>query len=81
TNMIAIQEAGTTPRAIHNPRSWKQRIGLLMDNPQSEEGVKQYFEKQVARAFENIQHEFRRRHLVVTISEVEDGRQLRVDQH
>lgn len=80
TKMQAIQEARITPRAIHNPRSWQQRLGLIMHYPHSEEEVKQYIEKQVSRAFENIQHEFRRRHLEVSISEVEDGMQLRVDQ-
>lgn len=81
TKMIAIQEARITPRAIHNPRSWQQRLGLIMHYPHSEEEVKKYIEKQVSRAFENIQHEFRRRHLEVSISEVEDGMQLRVDHH
>ncbi|ELW77603.1 TPA: choline BCCT transporter BetT [Acinetobacter nosocomialis] len=81
TKMQAIQEARITPRAIHNPRSWQQRLGLIMHYPHSEEEVKQYIEKQVSRAFENIQHEFRRRHLEVSISEVEDGMQLRVDHH
>ncbi|MDE3322013.1 BCCT family transporter [Acinetobacter nosocomialis] len=81
TKMQAIQEARITPRAIHNPRSWQQRLGLIMHYPHSAEEVKQYIEKQVSRAFENIQHEFRRRHLEVSISEVEDGMQLRVDHH
>ncbi len=59
TKMQAIQEARITPRAIHNPRSWQQRLGLIMHYPHSEEEVKQYIEKQVSRAFENIQHEFK----------------------
>lgn len=50
TKMIAIQEARITPRAIHNPRSWQQRLGLIMHYPHSEEEVKQYIEKQVSRA-------------------------------
>lgn len=37
TKMIAIQEARITPRAIHNPRSWQQRLGLIMHYPHSEE--------------------------------------------
>ncbi|MDR2250729.1 choline BCCT transporter BetT [Acinetobacter sp.] len=81
TKMKAIQEARITPRAIHNPRSWQQRLGLIMHYPHSEQEVKQYIETQVSRAFENIQHEFKRRHLEVTMSEVEDGMQLRVDHH
>ena len=81
TKMQAIQEARITPRAIHNPRSWQQRLGLIMHYPHSEEEVKQYIEKQVYSAFENIKHEFKRRHLEVSISEVEDGMQLRVDHH
>ncbi|MFI8144591.1 BCCT family transporter [Acinetobacter sp. ABJ_C5_2] len=81
TKMQAIQEARITPRAIHNPRSWQQRLGLIMHYPHSEEEVQQYIEKQVSRAFGNIQHEFKRRHLEVSISEVEDGMQLRVDHH
>ncbi|MBJ8503891.1 choline BCCT transporter BetT [Acinetobacter seifertii] len=81
TKMQAIQEARITPRAIHNPRSWQQRLGLIMHYPHSEEEVKQYIEKQVYSAFENIKHEFKRRHLEVSISEVEDGIQLRVDHH
>ncbi len=52
-----------------------------MHYPHSEEEVKQYIEKQVYSAFENIKHEFKRRHLEVSISEVEDGMQLRVDHH
>lgn len=35
----------------------------------------------MARAFENIKHEFRRRHLEVSITQLEDGMQLRVDHH
>ena len=38
--MIAIQENHGTPRAIHNPRSWQQRLGLIMHYPHSEEEVK-----------------------------------------
>lgn len=81
TKMQAIQEARITPRAIHNPRSWQQRLGLIMHYPHSEEEVREYIEKQVARAFENIKHEFRRRHLEVSITQLEDGMQLRVDHH
>lgn len=81
TKMTAIQEARITPRAIHNPRSWQQRLGLIMHYPHNEEEVREYIEKQVAGAFENIQHEFRRRHLEVSISQLEDGMQLRVDHH
>jgi len=81
TKMNAIQEARITPRAINNPRSWQQRLGLIMHYPHTEAEVQQYIDTQVRKAFENIQREFKRRHLEVDIREIENGLQLHVDHH
>ncbi|MEB3793151.1 choline BCCT transporter BetT [Acinetobacter sp. IK40] len=81
TKMQAIQEARITPRAIHNPRSWQQRLGLIMHYPHTEAEVREYIETQVRKAFESIQKEFKRRHLEVNIQNTEQGLQLRVDHH
>lgn len=81
TKMNAIQEARITPRAIHNPRSWQQRLGLIMHYPHTEAEVQQYINTQVRQAFESIQREFKRRHLEVDIREIEQGLQLHVDHH
>ena len=81
TKMKAIQEARITPRAINNPRSWQQRLGLIMHYPHSETEVQHYIDTQVREAFENIQREFKRRHLEVEIREIENGLQLHVDHH
>lgn len=81
TKMQAIQEARTTPRAIQNPRSWQQRLGLIMHYPHSKVEVDAYIKKHVQRAFESLEREFKRRHLTVAISETDDGLQLKVDHH
>ncbi|ENX23894.1 choline BCCT transporter BetT [Acinetobacter vivianii] len=81
TKMQAIQEARITPRAIHNPRSWQQRLGLIMHYPHTEAEVRNYIDTQVRKAFESIQKEFKRRHLEVNIQNTEQGLQLRVDHH
>lgn len=81
TKMKAIQEARITPRAINNPRSWQQRLGLIMHYPHTETEVQHYIETQVRKAFESIQREFKRRHLEVEIHEIENGLQLHVDHH
>ncbi|UUM28018.1 choline BCCT transporter BetT [Acinetobacter colistiniresistens] len=81
TKMKAIQEARITPRAINNPRSWQQRLGLIMHYPDTETEVQHYIETQVRKAFESIQREFKRRHLEVEIREIENGLQLHVDHH
>lgn len=77
--MNALQEARITPRAIHNPRSWQQRLGLIMHYPHSQAEVEQYIQIQVQQAFENIQKEFLKRHLTVSIDSLEDGLRLKVD--
>ncbi|WP_336939054.1 choline BCCT transporter BetT [Acinetobacter modestus] len=81
TKMKAIQEARITPRAINNPRSWQQRLGLIMHYPHTETEVQHYIDTQVRKAFESIQREFKRRHLDVEIREIENGLQLHVDHH
>lgn len=81
TKMNAIQEARITPRAINNPRSWQQRLGLIMHYPHTETEVQHYIDTQVRKAFESIQREFKRRHLDVEIREIENGLQLHVDHH
>ncbi|ENW98470.1 hypothetical protein F900_03069 [Acinetobacter modestus] len=81
TKMKAIHGARITPRAINNPRSWQQRLGLIMHYPHTETEVQHYIETQVRKAFESIQREFKRRHLEVEIREIENGLQLHVDHH
>ncbi|MEG1709519.1 MAG: BCCT family transporter, partial [Acinetobacter sp.] len=79
TKMNALQEARITPRAIQNPRSWQQRLGLIMHYPHSQQEVQQYIESQVFNAFKNVQKEFQRRQLDVAIQPIENGLELRVD--
>lgn len=79
TKMNALQEARITPRAIQNPRSWQQRLGLIMHYPHSEAEVRHYIDTEVKAAFESVQTELKRRYLDVTIASVEDGLGLRVD--
>ena len=81
TKMQSIQEARTTPRAIQNPRSWQQRLGLIMHYPHSKQEVDEYIQTTVNRAFESIQKEFRRRHLTAKIENTENGLVLKVDHH
>lgn len=77
----AIQEARITPRAVHDPRSWQQRLGLIMHYPHSRSEVEQYIQQDVGQAFEKIQREFKRRQLEVEIQPLEHGLQLGVDHH
>ena len=79
TKMHALQAARITPRAIQNPRSWQQRLGLIMHYPHTQEEVQQYIHNTVNNAFLSFQSELKRRRLQVVISPLEDGIQLRVD--
>ena len=79
TKMQALADARITPRAIHNPRSWQQRLGLIMHYPHTQAEVEAYIQRQVSRAFKHIQAEFHRRGLQVKIVTVEYGLQLRVN--
>ncbi|MDM1246204.1 choline BCCT transporter BetT [Acinetobacter sp. R933-2] len=79
TKMHALQVARITPRAVQNPRSWQQRLGLIMHYPHTHHEVEQYIQTVVRQAFENIQREFKRRHLDVKIQEIEEGLVLSVD--
>ncbi|QER40888.1 BCCT family transporter [Acinetobacter suaedae] len=81
TKAKMLIEARTTPRAMNNPRSWQQRLGLIMHYPHTEDEVKQYIATQVRKAFEAVQAEFKRRKLQVSIDETEQGLRLRVDHH
>ena len=81
TKMQALQEARITPRAIQNPRSWQQRLGLIMHYPHTQQEVEQFIQQDVQHAFLQVQKEFQRRQLEVTIRPVEQGLQLRVDHH
>ena len=81
TKMKALQDARITPRAVKNPRSWQQRLGLIMHYPHSLDAVESFIDDQVQKAFESIQKEFKRRDLDVSIEKVEQGLQLRVDHH
>ncbi|MFV5490256.1 choline BCCT transporter BetT [Acinetobacter sp. ASP199] len=79
TKMQALQEARITPRAIHNPRSWQQRLGLIMHYAHNEQEVTAYIQSEVRQAFLSIQKEFQRRHHTVVIDEIGQGLCLRVD--
>ena len=81
TKMQALQDARITPRAVHTPRSWQQRLGLIMHYPHSHQEVSQYIQQDVRAAFESIQREFKRRDLEVQIHDLEDGLELSVDHH
>jgi choline/glycine/proline betaine transport protein len=79
TKMHALQAARITPRAIQNPRSWQQRLGLIMHYPHTRQEVQQYIHNTVNKAFLSFQSELKRRRLQVMIRPLEDGIQLRVD--
>ena len=79
--MQALQAARITPRAIQNPRSWQQRLGLIMHYPHSKTEVEQFIQAQVLHAFCSIQKEFERRELAVEIIRLDEGLELRVDHH
>lgn len=81
TKMQALQVARITPRAVQNPRSWQQRLGLIMHYPHHQQEVQQFIQESVKVAFESIQREFKRRDLNVRIKEIDDGLELRVDHH
>lgn len=81
TKMQALQDARITPRAVKNPRSWQQRLGLIMHYPHSQTEVEDFIQHQVGPAFENIQRELQRRELNVEILQVEHGLKLKVDHH
>lgn len=81
TKMNALQDARITPRAIHNPRSWQQRLGLIMHYPHTQQEIEQFIQQNVQQAFSQVQKEFERRQLEVSIRPIESGLQLRVDHH
>lgn len=81
TKMQALQDARITPRAVKNPRSWQQRLGLIMHYPHSQLEVENFIQQQVTPAFENIQRELQRRELDVEIIQVKHGLKLKVDHH
>ena len=81
TKMHALQQARITPRAIQNPRSWQQRLGLIMHYPHSEQEIQHYIDSEVFNAFKSVQKEFQRRQLEVSIQSIDGGMELRVDHH
>ena len=81
TKMNALQQARITPRAIQNPRSWQQRLGLIMHYPHSEHEIQHYIDSEVLNAFKSVQKEFQRRQLEVSIQSIDGGMELRVDHH
>ncbi|OTG99961.1 MULTISPECIES: BCCT family transporter [Acinetobacter] len=82
TKMNALQQARITPRAIQNPRSWQQRLGLIMHYPHSEQEIQHYIDSEVLNAFKSVQKEFQRRQLEVLIQSIDGGgMELRVDHH
>lgn len=81
TKMNALQQARITPRAIQNPRSWQQRLGLIMHYPHNEHEIQHYIDSEVFNAFKSVQKEFQRRQLEVSIQSIDGGMELRVDHH
>lgn len=79
TKMNALQEARITPSAIQNPRSWQQRLGLIMHYPHNQQEVRDYIDTQVSVAFNQVKKEFKRRQLEVSIQNIQYGMELRVD--
>lgn len=79
TKMHALQAARITPRAIQNPRSWQQRLGLIMHYSHTQEEVQAYIQTTVNNAFLSFQNELKRRQLQVKITKLEQGMQLQVD--
>ena len=63
TKMQALQTARITPRAIQNPRSWQQRLGLIMHYPHTQQEVETYIQDVVKKAFLSVQKELKRRKL------------------
>jgi choline/glycine/proline betaine transport protein len=76
----SIQEARTTPRAIQNPRSWQQRLGLIMHYPHSKQEVDEYIQTTVNSAFESIQR-IPSSTFEAKIENTENGLVLKVDHH
>jgi choline/glycine/proline betaine transport protein len=81
TKMQALQDARITPRAIKNPRSWQQRLGLIMHYPHTKQEVDRYIEDVVQKAFLSLQKEFNRRDFEISIQEVDGGLALWVNHH
>lgn len=79
TKAQALKVARITPRAIQNPRSWQQRLGLIMHYPHSQAEVIDFIEYDVRTAFENVQTELKRRYVNVTLVEIDRGLELRVN--
>jgi choline/glycine/proline betaine transport protein len=79
TKMHTLQAARITPRAIQNPRSWQQRLGLIMHYSHTQEEVQAYIQTTVNKAFLSFQNELKRRQLQVKITKLEQGMQLQVD--
>ncbi|MFB2539304.1 MULTISPECIES: BCCT family transporter [unclassified Acinetobacter] len=75
----ALQQARTTPYAINNPRTWQQRLGLVMHYPHSKQQVDDYIVSTVKPAMQAMMEELKKRNLNVSLLEVEDGIKLRVD--
>jgi choline/glycine/proline betaine transport protein len=79
TKMQALKLARITPRAIQQPRSWQQRLGLIMHYPHGKAEIDDYIQTTVSQAFEKVKREFKRRHLDVEIEQVDHGIKLKVD--
>ncbi|TSH76907.1 BCCT family transporter [Acinetobacter sp. RF15A] len=77
--MHAVQAARITPRAIQNPRSWQQRLGLIMHYPHSKAEVQAFIDTTASKAFGSFQTELKRRQIQVKIHALEEGIELRVD--
>lgn len=81
TKVQMLSMAPTTPRAIHRPRSWQQRLGLIMHMPHTKAEVDHFIYSNVRRVFEELKQEFKNREINVSIEHVEDGLRLRIDHH
>lgn len=81
TKVQMLTIARTTPRAIHSPRSWEERLGLIMHRPHTQGEVKQFIEVNINQAFEEVCKGFQKKNIQAQIERVEDGLRLRVDHH
>lgn len=71
--------AHITPKAIHNPRSWQQRLGLIIPKMHSRSEVENYIENEVFNAFQVVCDEFKNKRIDANIERVEKGLRLRIN--
>ena len=79
TKSEMLSVARTTPRAIHSPRTWQQRLGLIMHYPHQKEEVKKYIDTNIREVFSDVVAEFKQRNIHAQIEGMTDGLRLRID--